>query len=171
MSCCFRLVLVAGGLLTAAQPLRGGARADTDVITRTAAVAATMVQNRDEPTRNRFQEAASVTCSAVGDCAVLFPVVAVGKRVGVEHVSCSIAISSSGTVVDVVLGTQQARAVHEYLPMTANYGIDSMIYNVVNVMTLVYFVPGETPRIDAFSQGTPVSAMDCSLVGYATNAP
>ena len=169
MSLCPGRVAMLGLLLAISLPV--GKAVSADEAASAAAAAPTIVQNRDEPSRNRFQEAATATCADAGDCAILFPVVPRGKRVVVEHVSCGISIPASGTVTALILGSQQLRAVHEYLPLSANYGTDGFIYNVANVMTLVYFVPGEAPRIDSYAQGAAVSSFDCSLVGYATNQP
>ncbi len=135
-----------------------------------AAATPTIVQNQDEPGRSRYQQSMRTSCQYAGDCALVSLAVPYKIRRVVEHVSCGLTIPSSGSITTAILYSQAFRPAHDYLPISTRY-TSNYYYNTINVNTLVYFVPQEQPRIDAYSYGTAIDDFDCTLSGYDVYVP
>ena len=130
-----------------------------------------IVQDRDQPIRNPYQQGLQTSCQYAGDCALLFSVVPANRRRVIEHVSCFLTLPSSGYITSALLFAQNFRLERDFLPVnntTTNNGTSTTI---INVNTLVYYGGNGQPRLDVYTYGAALTNFYCTLVGYEIDVP
>src|SRR5436309_16110327 len=109
-----------------------------------AQVRAALVQDRDQKARNAYQ--AVLSCANVASpCAIVFPAVATGKRLVIEHVSTLTTMAAGASPADVEL---RGGSVFQFLPIVAapaNFGGQSQY--TTNDAVLAYYDGGQTPNV------------------------
>jgi hypothetical protein len=145
-------------VLTASMMLGSAAQAQRAVI----------MQNRDEPGRNPYQE--TKDCNRSFQCN--FSVVPANYRRVIEHASCTYDQTGSSTAVHFGIASIGQNSVF-YRDYIAGTLVDAarQIW-VFNINTLVFFEAGETPGIIAL-YAVPTSSADlfCTLSGHDIALP
>jgi hypothetical protein len=140
-----------------------------------AAPAQTIVQNRDEPGRNRYQAHATISapCSFQNGCVATFATIPAGEHVVVQYVSCFITIGDGITPLVVSLAGQVSNPNNRaYLPSLQQGSVSNVQSFVVSSPLVYYFVSGDTPTISVLFNGAPASNPgDCLLTGYHVLIP
>ena len=127
-----------------------------------------VVQDRDQPARNPYQEYARVRPPTGSSFfyTVAFSKVPGGRRRVIEHVSCL--IIEAPPISFVFLSTEAGRPERDYLPWTsAPVGSKSNV--IINVNTDAYFFYNDRPMISFY--GATFGDFDCTAVGYDVSIP
>ena len=133
------------------------------------AQSAIVTQNNDEPGRNPFQEAQLSSCSAHGDCVLLFGAVPSKLRRVVEYANCEIDVVPGGSLIGVNLGSNSQKLVRAALPFTLTPALPTRA--IVNAATRLYYETGEQPRVDALTLNAGVAFQLCTISGYDVKIP
>jgi hypothetical protein len=109
-----------------------------------------------------YQQFANVDCSAGGACTLAFPTVT--KEALILHASCSFEMPSSASVGFASLGTQNDNPRNFLPPFTGGIFGPNTLYEI-NAQTYLYVAAGDSPQIEVFSFGAPVSGLLCTVSG------
>jgi hypothetical protein len=126
----------------------------------TAAAAAPIYQNRDEPGRNPYQVQASANCNAKTACTLKFPTIS-GKRIVIETVNCDLFLNRYDGDVTVTLQTAK-KALHQIF--------DAPTY-FLSAQTRFYVEPADAPLIQLQSIYNFKGTQSCTLTGYTIAQP
>ena len=134
------------------------------------ALVATLVQVVNPPSQpvltgqvvEPYQQFANVDCSVGGACSLVFPTVT--KEALILHASCSFELPSSASVGFVSLGTQNDNPRNFLPPSTGGIFGPNTLYEI-NAQTYLYVVAGDSPQIEVFSLGAPVTGLLCTVSG------
>ncbi len=133
------------------------------------AVKAAIVQSVDDDAHGPYKEGVFASCTVAGVCTVAFSTVPAGHRRIVEHLSCSLYVSTTGALLYVAFLANSFAAPREFTPYTRS-AADAGQY-VVDVPTVFPFEAGETPLIYAYADTSPIQDLTCTVMGRDVLAP
>ena len=124
---------------------------------------AAQVQIVDDDAHGAYKEGVFTSCSIAGVCTVMFSAVPAGHRRLVEHLSCSIYVSTTGALRYVAFLANSFTAPRDFMPYTRSAADAGQYF--VNSPTLFPFEAGEAPLIYAFADSSPIQELTCSATG------
>ncbi len=141
----------------------------------------TIVQNRDEPGRNRYVAHATIspTCGTNG-CPAAFPAIPANENVVVQYVSCWILTQSIFTPSPIIPylvfldGHASNGLARAYVPAVNQGTLGTFTSSfVVSAQVVFYFTDGDKPMVNVLFNGNigSTSPGDCTLTGYHVQLP
>ena len=135
----------------------------TAVPAATTAPKAAQVQIVDDDAHGAYKEGVFTSCTFAGVCTVNFSTVPAGHRRLVEHLSCSIYVSTTGALRYVAFLAGSFTAPRDFVPYTRSAADAGQYF--VNASEMFPFDAGETPLIYAFADTSPIQDLTCTITG------
>lgn len=124
---------------------------------------AAQVQIVDDDAHGAYKEGVFTTCTAPGVCTVAFSAVPAGHRHLVEHLSCSVYVSTTGALRYVAFLASSFTAPRDFLPYTRSAADAGQYF--VNVSEMFPYEAGESPLIYAYADTSPIQDLTCTITG------
>lgn len=139
------------------------AAATVNAVPAATAPKAAQVQIVDDEAHGAYKEGVFTGCSLAGVCTVLFSPVPAGHRRLVEHLSCSIYVSTTSALRYVAFLANSFTAPRDWMPYTRSAADAGQYF--VNSAAMFPFESGETPMIYAYADAAPIQDLTCTATG------
>lgn len=124
---------------------------------------AAFVEVIDDDAHGAYKEGVFTSCSVAGVCTVSFSTVAAGHRRVIEHLSCSLYVSTTGALRYVAFLADSFTAPRDWMPYTRSAADAGQYF--INSAALFPFEAGETPLVYAFADAAPIQDLTCTATG------
>lgn len=129
----------------------------------TAPVKAAQVQVVDDDAHAAYKEGVFTGCTLAGVCTVAFSSVPAGHRRLVEHLSCSVYVSTTGALRYVAFLANSFTAPRDFVPYTRSAADAGQYF--VHAPMMFPFEAGETPLVYAYADTSPIQDLTCTITG------
>lgn len=129
----------------------------------TATPRAAAVQVVDDDAHAPYKEGVFTNCTVAGVCTVAFTTVPAGHRRIVEHLSCSVYVSTTGALRYVAFLANSFTAPRDFVPYTRSAADAGQYF--VHAVELFPFEAGETPLVYAYADTSPIQDLTCTITG------